>query len=151
MEVVIRGKPQNLDVSTLTFKQKANVTTSVHCPSCGGPITVVGGDVSKIYPYYEPTDQLLIIDKCKTCGRRFTFQSYDTSPSEKIRVILRVTGDLNDFWCIGNHEGGKNCKILEYTPQNVFTIVDKKRHLLPFATKCYMNSCDKQYWFAEII
>lgn len=151
MEVMIKGQPQDLRVSTVTLQpEEGNNVYSFHCPNCGNWNQQVAGRVSKVYPFYEPSADVPVISTCPRCSRKYTFQTHDGYVSSKVRVILHPTEEVNYFYCIVSKH-----KILQYTSSEVLTVEDNRRHMLPFGTLCpgdmKGNRCNKAYFFAEII
>ena len=146
MQVNIKGTIHDLRVSTITLQpEEGNNMYSFHCSSCGNFLQQVGGIVSKIYPFYEPSNDVPVISTCPRCGKKYTFQSHDGYLSDKVRVILHPTEDHNYFYCAS----GKH-RILEFTRSAVSTM-DGKLKGIPFEVNCPGESCLRVYFIAEMI
>lgn len=151
MNVTIKNQPTSMAVSTVTLQpEEGNNMYAFHCTNCGNYLQQIGGKVSKIYPFYEPSNDVPVIIRCTSCKQKYTFQTHDGYNSEKVRVLLHPTEDYNEFYCWdGKHQ------ILEFNEKRVITIPDNKPHYLPLFTRCkgVTNGvrCTKEYYFAEIL
>jgi len=147
MQAIIKGNIVELRVSTITLQPQESITFyPFYCPNCGNFHQQLGGEVSKIYPFYEPSNDVPVISKCKTCGMRYNFQTHDGYSSEKVKVILHPTDTTNYFFCTNNKD-----KIIEFSPDVAITAKDNKKHGFPFQTQCPAVDCKKTYWFAEML
>ena len=151
MQVQIKGQTQDLRISTITLQPKVdNTVYGINCPNCSQFLTQTDGKVSKIMPYYEPTEQNLVVNKCRTCNTKYNLQTYEGYSSDTIRVVLHPTKADNDFWCT-NRINADRCRILAFTEDKIFTMLDKKKHNTPFFASCYQEGCGQKYYFAEMI
>ncbi|HEX9059110.1 MAG TPA: hypothetical protein VF941_02930 [Clostridia bacterium] len=147
MKAIVRGQTIELRVSTVTLQPQEQLDIyAFHCPNCGNFLQQVGGKVSKIYPFYEPTREVLVVSRCKTCGTRYNFQTFDYYASDKIKVILHPTNTTNYFFCANSKD-----KILEFAPDRAITIKDNKKHGFPFTASCPLPECKRIYWFSEML
>ena len=146
MQAIIRGNIVELRVSTITLQpQTDNTLYAFHCPNCGKYLQQVG-EITKIYPFYEPSNDALSVSKCKNCGTQYNFQTHDGYSSEKVKVILHLTDTTNYFFCPKTKD-----KIIEFAPDRAVTIKDNKPHGFPFQTQCPLPECKQNYWFTEML
>lgn len=147
MQALIRGQVVELRVSTITLQPQEQFNMyAFHCPNCGNFLQQIGGEVSKIYPFYEPSNEVPVISRCKICGTRYNFQTHDGYSSQKIKVVLHPTDTTNSFFCTNNKD-----KVIEFTSERAITVQDNKKHGFPFAAQCPTPACKKTYWFAEML
>lgn len=148
MEVSIRGEIKDLPLQTVTLQpESGNNVYGFHCPNCGNMMEQIGGKVSKIYPFFEPTDQVTVISKCRSCQKKITFQTHDGYSSEKVKVILHPFGEQNYWYCTAQ---GKT-KLLEYAKNYIYSFVENKIKTTPFFSPCVDATCKTVYYFADLI
>lgn len=144
---MVKGEPKQLRVSTITLQpEDTNNMYAFHCLNCGNFQQQIGGKVSKIYPIYEPSDQVPVVSTCRHCMAKYTFQTYDGYSTDKIKVILHPTQSINVFYC----SRGKN-RILEYTARMITTIQDNERKQPPFDAQCPDINCGAMYFFSDLL
>jgi hypothetical protein len=147
MQVQIKGATVEIRVQTITLQpEETGNMYGFHCLGCGNFHQKIGGLVSKVYPIYEPTDQVPVISKCRNCGREYNFQTHDGYDTKQIKIVLHPTESMNYFYCYK----GKD-KILEYTPMYVRSHVDNQYKTAPFTSNCINPTCDMVYLFSDIV
>jgi uncharacterized Zn finger protein len=147
MQVQIKGETKQLNVQTITLQpEDGNNLYGFHCLNCGNFHQKIGGKVSKIYPIYEPSDQVPTISRCRNCGQEYNFQTHDGYSSDKIKVVLSPLENVNYFYCYK----GKD-KILEYTSSYILSKVENKMKNAPFFSHCSNTSCETIYYFVKMV
>lgn len=148
MQVQIRGEAQEMPLQTVTLQpEMGNNLYSFHCPNCGNNMDQIGGKVSKIYPFYEPSDQVAVVNKCRSCKKKITFQTHDGYSSEKVKVILHPVEEQNYFYCYAQ---GRT-KLLEYAKNYIYSFVENKIKKPPFFSSCVDRACTTVYYFSDLI
>lgn len=148
MQVQIKGELQELPLQTITLQPEDGINIySFHCPNCGNYSKQIGGKVSKIYPFYEPNDQVVVVDRCRSCGRKYNFQTHSGYSSEKVKIILHPFEEQNYFYCTTQ---GKS-KILEYAKNYIYSFVENKIKTAPFFSTCAESMCKTVYYFSDLI
>ncbi len=148
MQVTIRGKEKEIYVQTITLQPEISKNLyGFHCLGCGNFHQKIGGKVSKIYPIYEPNEQMVVVSRCRNCGAEYNFQTYDGYSSEKIKVILHPLegGQTTHFYCYS----GKDL-LLDYTLQEIYSWEDNKNKKTPFVAHCQNTNCNLEYFFSDI-
>lgn len=147
MQVNVKGVQREISVQTITLQpEDSGNMYGFHCLGCGNFHQKIGGKVSKIYPIYEPSDQVPVVSKCRNCGKEYNFQTHDGYSTDKIKVILKPTESMNFFYCYR----GKD-KILEYTSAYIKSHVDGEIKKVGFDSSCSNPSCDAVYSFTDIV
>lgn len=147
MQVNVKGVQRQLAVQTITLQPEVSDNMyGFHCLGCGNFHQKIGGKVSKIYPIYEPSDQVPVVSKCRNCGKEYNFQTHDGYSSEKIKVILKPLESMNYFYCYR----GKD-KILEFTSVFIRSSIDGEIKKTPFLSHCSNPSCETVYSFTDIV
>lgn len=145
MQVQIKGEEKDIYVQTITLQPETGGNLyGFHCVNCGNFHQKIGGKVSKIYPVYEPSDQVPVVSKCRNCGSEYTFQTHDGYSTEEIKVVLHPRAQTDRFYCYR----GKDL-LLEYTDTKVLTwekVVDTP----PFSLACKNPDCDLIYFISDI-
>lgn len=147
MEVTVRSIPKTINVQTITLQpEDGNNLYGFHCLGCGNFHQKIGGKVSKVYPIYEPSEQVPVVSKCRNCSQEMAFQTRDGYPPERIKVILKSLQPINLFYCWK----GKD-KILEYSKTSIHSYVDNTQKKIPFDSPCSNNLCDTVYFFSQLV
>ena len=148
MQVNIKGEAKELAITTITLQpEDTGNLYGFHCLMCGNTIQKIGGKVSKICPFYEPTEQTLSLTKCLNCKTEYNFQTHDGYATDEIKVILHPTQNaLNKFFCYR----GKDL-LLEYSATEIYSLVDNMTRTTPFISSCRSADCTQLYYFADML
>ena len=149
MQVTIKGEEKEMYVQTITLQPETSKNLyGFHCVGCGNFHQKIGGKVSKIYPIYEPNDQMPVVSRCRNCGAEYNFQTYDGYSSEKIKVILHPKDKIQTthFYCYS----GKDL-LLDYTANEIYSWEENKNMKTPFIAHCQNADCNLTYFFSDIL
>lgn len=153
MHVNIHGQQKYIAVSTVTLQKVADgVTYPYHCNNCGNTLCVIGGKVTKIYPILEPSEQIVVIQTCKSCKAKYTFQDSNTpTHTNMIKVLLSPKMEMQNFYCyLGGGENKYLNKILEYSKGSLYSPMLHKTYKAPFVATCGNKDCELQYQFTQL-
>lgn len=138
----------DLIISTVAITPTDRVSL-FRCTNCGTPIIQYQGSILKIYPYVEPTDEVLTVNKCHRCGAYYTFQTQPTSDSNKpIRVVLLAGIGFGTHYFLCSY-----CRrrLLQFT-NDVIVDLDKLAKIeLPYKMRCLTPLCPGNYNFVDLV
>jgi hypothetical protein len=151
MQIVIKGESRYIPVSTVTLqKEMVDVTYPFHCTACGNTLNVIGGRVKRIYPIVEPSDQIPVIQTCKSCKAKYIFQDGDSQSVPAITILLNPK-QQKPFYCyVGGGEDKRLNKILDYENGMIYSFRERHYIQLPFTTACQNPECDVVYQFTQL-
>jgi hypothetical protein len=138
-----------LHINTVTLNPVYDGTVELfRCFVCGSAISQHQGEVSKIMPISEPTQEMLVIKKCPECGTLYTFHTQVKEKPRPTKVVLFVEpGRLeNLFMCFICRQ-----PLLRYTLHGIYDIPDNKAVETPFKLKCPRNDCPADYVFLDLV
>lgn len=152
MQVTIHGQTKYIPVSTVTLVRAGeNETYPFHCINCGNTSNIIGGKVVKIYPIFEPSDQIPVLSTCKACKTKYVFQDSTEVVSDGVKVLLYPKDQLQSFFCyLGGGEVKSINKILEYNKIHSYSFYANAEVHLPLITKCTNRDCDLIYQFNQL-
>lgn len=147
MQVIIKGEPLELRVQTITLQpETGGALYGFHCLSCGHQLQKIGGKVSKVYPIYEPSDQVPVITRCRQCRREYNFQTHDGYSTEKVKVVLHPLESRNYFYCYR-----EKAYMMEYGKDYIRSQIDNEYKTTPFESSCINPVCDIVYSFEDLV
>jgi uncharacterized CHY-type Zn-finger protein len=146
MHVIVKGVPSELAISTVSLtKSSSDDLLAFRCSSCSGMVTKYQGRVTKIYPFLEPSEDVVVAKQCKDCGKHYTFQTHQGYKNRAVKVILRVDKvGINRFYC----HSDRNI-VLTYSHDGIYDIAGKMLATPPFLTMC--ETCPIEYYIADIL
>ena len=136
MIIVIKRTRQEVDLKIHTVSlshTKSNEMLLFRCIFCGTAISQYLGKVCKIYPFVEPSMEVLKIDKCKECGALYTFQTVEYKHSGT-KIILERDKQFACFTC--------REPIIPIATDNM---------KLPFEVKCPTRDCSEVFDFIDVV
>ena len=151
MQLTIRrdNKPIDLHISTITITPTDEHLISLfRCVVCGSPVSQYEGDVIKLYPIVEPTQDALVISRCSDCGCLYTFHTQLVSKPQPTKVILFVDNLRveNLFRCYICRQ-----PLLKYTLNGVYDMVNNAVATLPYLLHCPGYECNASYRFIDVV
>src|ERR1035437_1887890 len=150
MKIFVHKEERYIPVLTVTLYNPDDATYPFHCVACGNTSNIIGGQVTKMTPVLEPSEQISVVSTCKSCKAKYVFQdSYE--PEVTVRVVLFATPIIQSFYCyLGGGDTKYINKILEYNNESVFSYIDKEPVKLPFTTRCRKIKCSLTYNFSQL-
>ncbi len=149
MTITLRGEKTFVPVSTVTVAHDGGQTHPFHCPSCGNTINIIGGTVTQIVPYLEPSDQIVVLSTCRSCKEKYTFQDGAEQKDKTVHIVLKRQPQMQFFYCsLGGGATKDVNKILEYTKDRIYSYVHHGLVHLPYTTSCVNPTCSTLYQFS---
>ena len=141
------GEKVELHISTITLVP--NDTMSLfRCVVCGSAISQYVGSVIKIYPFLEPAEGILTINKCPGCGALYNYQSQSGK-----KIVTKVTLYKNPFIMSVDTFKCYNCRadLLKYNLDHIFDLFGMHEAFLPISIKCPTLDCPATYNFWDVV
>lgn len=150
MQVEIYNVPKDVPIQTISLGHNTYNTYKTllfHCFYCGQAITQIQGTVTKVFPGLEPTDDVVVINKCQQCKRYYTFQSHKYKDTNTTRVVLsKEEGLINTFHCY-------ICRnpLLQFNEEHIYVLPDLKPLTCPQFVTCFKSDCKRRYHIIDIL
>jgi hypothetical protein len=141
------GESINLHISTISLVP-TDAVSLFRCVVCGTAISQYEGSVVKIYPFVEPDDAVLTINKCPGCGALYTFQSQNGTKKDTKVVLFNDPYISND-----NHFRCYLCRtdLLRFTYDKIVNLINLSLSELPFSLKCPTFDCPATFNFVDLV
>lgn len=126
--------------------EKPSLTYGFYCMFCGESLCKIQGEVVKITPGLEPTEQPVVITKCMKCKKEFNFQNVSAnSNSAKIR-LTNYTKDVTTLHCF-------ICRtpLLQYQKEHVVSLPEFSARNIPFSLRCIRPTCPANFSIVDIV
>lgn len=148
MQITIQNEPREVLLQTISLRNNNNShnTYLFRCFRCGNAIVQLVGEVSKIFPGLEPTNQVVVINQCSHCRERYTFQTH-LYKQTYTRVVLSTKGKfISTFHCY-------ICRnpLLQYDNHILLVLPSFHQVTLPFSLVCINSKCPARFTIEEII
>jgi uncharacterized protein YlaI len=133
----------DLQVNTISVAHNKNITL-FRCPACGTGVAQIVGTVVKIYPMIEPSEEVLVISRCRDCGALYNFQT-QVSTKRSIKVkLLRNEMPVQTWFC-------HVCRnpLLQMNKDGIIDMYDFKPLELPANLVC--DKCNTEYNIMEML
>lgn len=134
------------------FSEGEGATYPFHCVTCGNTTNIIGGKVTRIYPFLEPSNQITVVTTCKSCKAKYVFQDgSDDTDNEQVKVLLHPKEVQQSFYCyLGGGEIKSANRILDYDTRSSYSYGEDSIVTIPFTTHCTNTDCDLIYKFKQL-
>lgn len=149
IKVQIKGEIQDVAINTVSLVPDLtdNNLYMFHCTGCGASIAQYQGRVTKIYPFIEPTTDVMVVKRCRKCGMSYTFQTHHGYKNRTTKVILHANIDgYTAFYC---HLGRQ--PVLRFNHDRIYSLADHQEKQVPFLGRCPVETCPAEYYFADLL
>ena len=148
MQITIQDEPKEILLQTISLRNLSNNrnTYLFRCFRCGNAIVQLVGEVSKIFPGLEPTNDVVVINQCSKCREKYTFQSHHYK-QEYTRVTLSTSGNfISTFHCY-------ICRnpLLQYDNHLLLVLPTFHAVLLPYSLACINSKCPARFIIEDVL
>ena len=150
MIATIYNQARELLVQTISLTKNVDNSGDMwmfYCPYCSYQIVQIQGLVSRIMPGLEPTDMVVVLNKCPRCGMRYTFQQFSTKTGMTKVTLTRYENKENIFHCY-------NCRspLLHFNHDDIYLLPVTKKVTPPISIICpKVLTCPAKYLVCDII
>lgn len=151
MKATIRNIP-DIEILVHTVSVKKTTSENVYlfrCYRCGTSISQVKGEITRIFPGLEPSDEVPVISQCFKCHWHYTFQTknFVVKPYIELGIVHEVGfNDYTTFHCVICRS-----KLLNYNQQWIERLSDSKLLKLPHEFICSNDTCNRQYKVVDVL